>query len=1015
MGTVWSAEGPDGTVAIKLLHLTMTHKPAVVERFLREARAGMRVNHPGVVRTLQTGIEDLGVRKVPWFSMEQVDGRMLKELLLEGRLPETTSRALALALAEALEAIHAAGIVHRDVKPSNVMVTPSGAPRLLDLGIARAFDDSVRLTATGQFIGSVPYAAPEQFTSDCADEERTDVYSLGLVMFELFSGHRAFKGSDLLAIYAEKLSQGARSPSEARPETDRILDQIVRHCTAREISARPTASQLVRWLKGEESPGDLPIRTTLGWWPDHNLPVEVDAFVDRPELSARLDALLDSGARLITLHGPAGAGKTRLSCRYTSSRLSRFPGGVWFCDLSDAHTEAGITKVIAGVLGIVATGEVAVRIGEVIAGRGRCLLIVDNVEQVVDAARTLVEAWMAAAPDAVFLSTSRETLAVRGEQRLALDALTADEALNLFQIRAAQHRSDFRVTGSEATACKALVDALDRLPLAIELAAARIKVLSPSQIEARLRDRFRLLVGGHGDGRQSTLRAAIDGSWELLSEAERSTLAQLSVFEGPFNAEAGEAVVQIDDGWVLDALQGLLDKSLLRRDDSPMPFRLLLSIRAYASERMQEGVAGPTAPIRERHAVHYARQTGTIFNLPVSFMEHESLVLDNVLAAMRWSQENGRVDLAAVLATRACETLGRTGPQTLACELGQATRAMPGFADLDSPTRISLLCALAAALLHRGRLAEALEIADHALTLAPNPEQHVTLLIQKGSVQRIQGKAAETRVILEEAITLARDCGAVSQEAQALANLALVDWMAGDLVQTRKQLSQALEIDRRHGFARHEAYVLLTFGLMQDEPLDQREHWLGAAMRRASEQHDSRVLGAANANLAYLWAQRGEIQRALLGFQRAYDLALRFGNLRGRVVARVNQARLCNTTGSLDRVETWLIEGETLAPSTHDPRLKWCLACERGYLAMTRGELSVAATALVPLEADLDRLSADIRPDILCVLAEFYGRSRDLDKARTLIAKAEAAVEASDNFVAEQRLIRAAQHVPPLG
>ena len=268
--------------------------------------------------------------------------------------------------------------------------------------------------------------------------------------------------------------------------------------------------------------------------------------------------------------GFGGIGKTRLVTRYGRSCLGEFPGGVWFCDLAPARSLDGVVSVVAQGLGVpLGRDDPVVQLGHAIAGRGRCLVILDNFEQVMRHAQTTLGRWLDRAEQACFVVTTREVLGLPGEDVLALPPLPPADGIVLFVQRAKTARSDFDPGTQDQPAIAPLVNLLDGLPLAIELAAARVRVMQPRLLLQRMSERFKLLVskGGRLD-RQSTLRAAFDWSWDLLPPHEKAALAQLSVFEGGFTLEAAEAVIDLaafdDAPWTVDAIDALVDKSFVR-------------------------------------------------------------------------------------------------------------------------------------------------------------------------------------------------------------------------------------------------------------------------------------------------------------------------------------------------------------------------------------------------------------------------------------------------------------------
>ena len=424
-----------------------------------------------------------------------------------------------------------------------------------------------------------------------------------------------------------------------------------------------------------------------------NLPRPASSFVGREREVEEVAALLRDGARFVTLTGPGGTGKTRLAIQAAATLVPEFKAGVFWVGLAALRDPALVTETIAQALG--AKDGLTEHIGE-----RELLVLLDNLEQVVAAAPELAS-LVEACPNLHLLLTSRERLRVRGEHEYQVPPLAEREAVELFCARAQTEPDD---------TVRALCRALDNLPLAVELAAARASVLSPAQILERLSKRLDLLKGGRdADPRQQTLRATIEWSYELLDEEEQQLFARLAVFRGGCTLEAAEEVSDAD----LDVLQALVDKSLLRRTDER--FWMLETIREYAAERL--AASGEAEEFRRRHAEHFlALAEEAAPHLRVYSKEWLDRIgdeHDNVRAALDWLEAAGETELAMRLAAavaefwgirghifegrRRLETLLRADPRPTAARAG----ALDAASDLVPDTTLQRTWAEEALAIHR--------------------------------------------------------------------------------------------------------------------------------------------------------------------------------------------------------------------------------------------------------------------------------------------------------------------------
>jgi predicted ATPase len=416
----------------------------------------------------------------------------------------------------------------------------------------------------------------------------------------------------------------------------------------------------------------------------HSLPAERDAFVGRREPLADLARRFDGGARLVSLLGLGGTGKTRLAIRFGWSALGGFRGGVWFCDLSQARDVDGIVHAVAQGLDVpLGKDDPVTQLGHAIAGRGHCLVILDNFEQVARYAEDTLGRWLDRASTARFLVTTREVLCLPGEEVVALAPLLPSDAVALFMRRAEAAKPSFQPSADDQAAIGQLVKLLDGLPLAIELAAARVRVMPPRTLLARMSERFKLLAstGGRVD-RQATLRAVFDWSWDLLSLPEKAALAQLSVFEGGFTLESVEGVLDLSTydnaPWPMDVLQSLVQKSIVRQatDDR---FDLLVSTQEYAAEHLRSperyAGSGPAALLaaEERHGAYFAGFDET------TAVADGCADLRNFVVACRRAAARSNAEVAADTLRGAWAGLSLRGPLSLGAELASVVQAIPGL------------------------------------------------------------------------------------------------------------------------------------------------------------------------------------------------------------------------------------------------------------------------------------------------------------------------------------------------
>ena len=550
----------------------------------------------------------------------------------------------------------------------------------------------------------------------------------------------------------------------------------------REIGAEPMPETVAAAKSVAEAVTPAPARTS-GLPRVHNLPAPISSFVGRASELEHLERMIFE-QRLITLVGAGGAGKTRLALRAAERSLPGFEDGVWYVDLAPIDEPRFLTTVVATTLGVPKPegDDLIARIVADISSR-HVLLLLDNCDRLIGVCGDLAERILTACPNVTILATSREPLGLSGETVFDVPPLQEPDAVALFCQRIAATRQQFSLDEERAEAVRELCRRLDCIPLALELAAARGRVLSVAQISEHLADRFTLLktTARMQTAHQQTLRGAIDWSYELLSGAQRRFLTYLSVFAGSCSLEAIRAVCAPDDppAQVLDRLSALLDKSLViadrRRDETR--YRLLESIREYSLEKLDN--SGEAEAARQRHLVfftEFAERLEPELTGPEQRAAMHALMreVDNMRAAFAWKSVDPGV---AVMRLR----------------LATAIRWFYWFRSLFG--------------LARARLSESLSIAGFAHTVP-----YAKALSCYGFFALQQGDLDEAVSSLERALSAYEGTGAESESLLASIHLALARMFRGDRDHD-DDVRNALNRARSNGDAWLLSYALAAAGM----------------------------------------------------------------------------------------------------------------------------------------------------------------------------------------------------------
>jgi predicted ATPase len=714
----------DRRVALKLLPAEFTGDDARLRRFMREARSASALNHPNILTIYDIGQAD----EIHFLATEFIEGNTLRRQMQGGRLTMLEALDMAVQMADALAAAHAAGIIHRDIKPENVMVRPDGLVKVLDFGLAKLAERPARLNDTrmltltgvttlpGMVMGTPQYMSPEQARGLQVDH-RSDIFSLGIVLYEMIAGWPPFTGNSVADVIAGILAHAPPPLADFRPEVADDLQQVVARALAKPTSERyqtindlqsdlhpiidrleferrlkqpaqsgssssQSATSRARQKATRREPNQVSQITLLSHLHPNNLPAQPRALVGRDsETSAVKNLLRRKDVRLLTLTGPGGTGKTSLALQAATDLLEEFADGAFFVSLaaiSDAHLVASI--IAQELLVQEAAGKPLLDSLKEHLRDKQMLLVLDNLEHLLTAA-ALVAELLAECPRLKILATSRAVLHLRAEHEYSLpplvlpdpqrlpapEELTRCPAVALFLQRAIAVKPDFKINQENAGAIAEICVRLDGLPLALELAAARIRMLSPQALLARMEKRFQLLIGGARDlpARQQTMRDAIAWSYELLSEDEKRLFRRLSIFVGGCVLEAIEAVCDGTGDLKIDMLSGvasLVDKSLVRQGEQSYgdeaQFGMLETIREYGLERL--ATSGESEALQQRHAAFYLAlaeeaEPELKGSGQAAWLERLEREHGNFRLALQWAKAEGKAELGL----RLCGALAR--------------------------------------------------------------------------------------------------------------------------------------------------------------------------------------------------------------------------------------------------------------------------------------------------------------------------------------------------------------------
>ena len=969
--------------ALKVMRMSLTGEER--DAFIKEAQTLMQLAHPNIVRVLDFAIED----DQPFLVMIYAPNGTLRERHPAGsRLPVDTIVTYVEQVASALQHAHDQGFIHRDIKPENMLLGTDSEVLLSDFGLsvfASRTDPQYSTHQIAQAVaGTSRYMAPEQLQGH--PQPASDQYALGVVVYEWLCGTSPFLGTPI-EIAMQHLSRPPSPLREQVPDLSPAIEEVVQRALAKEPEQRFASVKDFAMVLQDAAQAASPsltfhapvaerkvLRRAIKPEPLWKVPTTFTTLVGREQDVAAIEAMLiRPEVRLLTLLGTGGIGKSRLALQVARRMRAFFADGVCFVGLASTSDPTLIPLIIEETLGIRQSVNLSIfKQVEFFLRDKHLLLILDNFEQVVTAA-PLIEDLLTACPLLKIVVTSRAVLHLQAEYEYPVAPLTLPDlkqspagedfvnsaAIALFVQRAQAALPSFRLTQANAHTIAQICVQLDGLPLAIELAAARSRLLPPQALLARLSRRFEVLTGGAQTlpERQQTLRNTLKWSYDLMDANEQQLFRRLAVFVGGWTLEAvealGNAVHETQDAVaVLNGMASLIDKSLVRqveKEGTEPRFAMLLTVREYGLDCLRE--YGEEERIQRVHAGYYLALAeeaephlrGAQQLLWLRRLDREQ---ENLRAALGWLIAREEVEQPL----RFCGALWwfwyTRGYWSEGRRWLKAVLALPATGERTA-MRARALGAAGELAVHQGDEREAHRLLTESVALlreGADERELVIPLARLGEALIWQGELTAGVRLMQESIALCRKLGCTWELARVLFMFGYIAWLQGDLVQAVALAQESLQLARDLGDKHLIAYALNNLGYttwLQGD-LVQATALAEEGLLLTRELDDKALITLPLETLGSIVLSQGDLERAIACFTEGLSVSQELGNqafiawhLMGLARVAVAQAQLKRAARLLGAAEIRYDVNKELNPNQREDyeRMKSSVRAQLGEQA----------------------------------------------------------------------------------